>query len=152
MDYVLANAKKSELQPAIRDAGSHVSMVLKRIGSLDAMSVSRTSGHPQDVVAESINLANVFQVPEFHYFHLSSTLAPGFSPEIARLVTYSLLGAATRVKRNTEVYLVIDEFQRMVAQNLEYLLQLARSFGVGVILANQSMEDLRKGTSNFIPA
>ncbi len=33
----------------------------------------------------------------------------------------------------------------MVAANLEYALQLARSMGVGVILANQSMEDLEMG-------
>jgi hypothetical protein len=32
------------------------------------------------------------------------------------------------------------------------MLQLARSMGVGVILANQSMQDLRKSTTNLIPA
>ena len=36
----------------------------------------------------------------------------------------------------------------MVAHNIEYLFQLARSMGVGVILANQSMQDL----GDLIPA
>lgn len=49
------------------------------------------------------------------------------------------------------MFLVIDEFQRMVAGNLEYMLQLARSMGVGIILANQSMEDLKKPGLNLIP-
>jgi hypothetical protein len=40
------------------------------------------------------------------------------------------------------VFVVIDEFQRMVAHNVEYMLQLARSMGVGIILANQSLQDL----------
>jgi hypothetical protein len=64
-----------------------------------------------------------------------------------------LLAAATQVEeRRVPVYLVSDEFQRMVASNLEYMLQLARSMGVGVILANQSMEDLKRSTTNLIPA
>ena len=62
-----------------------------------------------------------------------------------------LLAASTQTKRKHQVYLVIDEFQRMVAGNLEYMLQLARSMGVGVILANQSMEDLKKSSVNLIP-
>ncbi len=59
---------------------------------------------------------------------------------------------APQTKRECPVFLVIDEFQRMVASNLEYMLQLARSMGVGVILANQSMQDLHKGNTNLIPA
>ncbi len=38
----------------------------------------------------------------------------------------------------------------MVAANLEYVLQLARSMGVGVILANQSMEDLEMGLARAL--
>jgi hypothetical protein len=86
------------------------------------------------------------------YFHLSATLSPSGAPEMARLVNYMLLAASTQTERKHQVYLVIDEFQRMVASNLEYMLQLARSMGVGVILANQSMEDLKKSTINLIPA
>jgi hypothetical protein len=40
----------------------------------------------------------------------------------------------------------------MVASNLEYMLQLARSMGVGVILANRGMADLKKSTTNLMPA
>ncbi len=55
-----------------------------------------------------------------------------------------LLTTATLSDRKQQVYLVVDEFQRIAASNLDYLLQLSRSMGVGVILANQSMADLRK--------
>jgi len=78
-------------------------------------------------------------------------LSPSGAPEIARLVNYMVLAAATQTKRRHPVFLVIDEFQRMLASNLEYMLPLARSTGVGVILANQSMEDLKKSTTNLIP-
>lgn len=149
--YVVANAKKSELHPEIRKSGVHVQTVLDRLGSFDALNVSSTSGHPREVVENSIDLAQAFIEPQVIYFQLSSMLGPGSAPEIARLVAYSLLAAATQTERRRQVYLVIDEFQRMVAQNLEYMLQLARSMNVGVILANQTMEDLRTSRSNLIP-
>ncbi len=71
---------------------------------------------------------------------------------MARLVTYSLLALAPTIQRRHRVFLFIDEFQRMVARNLEYMLQLARSMGVGVILANQSMQDLKTAKNDLIPA
>ena len=108
--------------------------------------------YPVDVLENAIDFARVFSEPELHYYHLSATLAPGASPENARLVTYCLLPASTKTQRRHQVYLVIDEFQRMVARNIEYMLQLARSMGVGVIIANQTMQDLRTRSANLIPA
>ena len=39
---------------------------------------------------------------------------------------------------------MIDEFQRVAAHNVDAILQIARSMNVGVILANQSMLDLKR--------
>ena len=150
-NYVLNNSDSKDLHPDIRRAGIHVHEVLKRLAAFDALNVC-AGKKPLDVLENSIDLSDVFVKPQLHYFHLSSTLSPGASPALARLVTYFLLASAAKAKRNVPVYLVIDEFQRMVAQNTEYMLQLARSMGVGVILANQSMEDLRTLKSNLIPA
>ena len=149
--YVVANAKRTELHPEIRKAGVHVQTILDRLGSFEALNVTPDGGYSPEVASEAIDFTKVFTQPEVHYYHLSSTLAPGSSPEMARLVTYSLLAAATQTERRCQVFLVIDEFQRMVARNIEYMLQLARSMGVGVILANQTMEDLRTSTANLIP-
>ncbi|MBS0267174.1 MAG: hypothetical protein JSS02_34940 [Planctomycetes bacterium] len=46
----------------------------------------------------------------------------------------------------------IDEFQRIVANNLELLLQTARSLNIGLILSNQSTSDLEAGDANLLPA
>ena len=150
--YVMANAKRRELHPEIRKAGVHVQTVLSRLGSFEALNVAPDLGYPADVLDHAVDFQQVFTEPQLHYYHLSATLAPGSSPEIARLVTYSLLAAATQTQRQHQVYLIIDEFQRMVAKNIEYMLQLARSMGVGVILANQTMQDLRTRSANLIPA
>jgi hypothetical protein len=149
---VITTAKKRELSPEIRKAGVHVHEVIKRLAACEALNVTASTGHAPEVVAEAIDLTQVFREPHLLYFHLSATLSPSGAPEIGRLVNYMLLAASTQTERRCPVFLVIDEFQRMVAANLEYMLQLARSMGVGVILANQSMEDLKKSTTNLIPA
>ena len=127
-------------------AGSH-----QALANCGALNVTDATGHDAQVVEQAIDLTQPFLEPQLLYFHLSATLSPSGAPEIGRLVNYMLLAASTQTERKHQVFLVIDEFQRMVASNLEYMLQLARSMGVGVILANQSMEDLRKSSVNLIP-
>ena len=150
--HVLMSSNRRELHPEIRRAGVHVHEVVKRLGACKPLNVTDTTEYPPEVVAQEINLADVFRVPQLIYCHLSATLSPSGAPEIARLLTYMLLATATKTERRHPVYLVIDEFQRMVAANLEYMLQLARSMGVGLILANQAMEDLKRSKTNLIPA
>jgi hypothetical protein len=150
--HVMMSAKKRDLNPEIRKAGVHVHEVFKRLAACAPLNVTGRTGHAPEVVAQAIDLTQVFLDPHLLYFHLPATLSPSGAPEIGRIVNYLLLAAATQTERKVPVFLVIDEFQRMVADNLEYMLQLARSMGVGVILANQSMEDLKKGGSNLIPA
>ena len=147
---VIMEAKKRDLHPEIRKAGVHVQEVMKRLANCEALNVTDKTGHDPAVVAQAIDLTQPFKEPQLLYFHLSATLSPSGAPEIGRLVNYILLAASTQTERKHQVFLVIDEFQRMVASNLEYMLQLARSMGVGVILANQSMEDLSKSSTNLI--
>ena len=149
---VLTSAKRNELHTEIRRSGVHVHEVMKRLGDCRPLNVTNSSKFSSEVVENAIDLASLFQKPQLVYCHLPATLSPSGAPEIARLFTYMLLAAATKTERKHPVYLVIDEFQRMVAANLEYMLQLARSMGVGLILANQAMEDLKTATTNLVPA
>ncbi|MHC4880385.1 MAG: TraM recognition domain-containing protein [Planctomycetota bacterium] len=149
--YVSSNAKKGgDLNPEIGKAGVHVQTVLDRLGTFEPLNVTPET-HSEEIVSSAIDFRDVFREPQVHYFHLSATLAPGSSPEIARLVAYSLLAAATQAERRHQVFLVIDEFQRMVAGSIEYMLQLARSMGVGVLIANQTMQDLKTSRRDLIP-
>ena len=150
--YFLMHASRHELNPSIRDAGDHVAMVLDRLGAIPALNVTAGEDYPQDILGEAIDLADVFRRPQLLHFHLPCTVAPYTSPEIGRLVASLLLVAGRYVNRSFPVYLVIDEFQRMVGRNLEAMLQLARSMGVGAILANQTMEDLKTSRTNLITA
>lgn len=140
--YVISSPKRHGLDEKSKDAGNHVKMSVTRLASIAALNITDDNTPNQAVADDCIDPTRLFQRPEAHYFSLSATLGPGSSPEIGRLASYMLLTAATLTERQVPVYLVVDEFQRMASRNLDYLLQLARSMGVAVILANQSMQDL----------
>lgn len=143
-DLIADRIATCDLHAEIRRAGLHVHEVVKRLASFEALNVVAGSRYEPAVVQQAIELSDVFSQPQMLYFHLSATIAPGASPDIARLVTNLLLTASTPAARKVPVYLIVDEFQRMTAQNVEAMLQLARSMGVSLVLANQTLQDLKE--------
>ena len=102
------------------------------------------------VYANRIDFADVFRTPQVVYINLPSTLGTASSAEIARIALYSLIGSARLTPDNErkQVFVFIDEFQRIIANKLEMIMQTARSMKVGMILANQSMLDLKKADTD----
>ncbi len=142
--YVIARPKAHGIDEKSRDAGNHVKMTVTRLASIAALNIDEKSTPSDEVLENCIDPSRLFQAPEAHYYSMSATLGPGSSPEVGRLATYMLMMTSSLTERKVPVYLIIDEFQRMASRNLDYLLQLARSMGIAVILANQSMQDLQR--------
>jgi hypothetical protein len=153
--YMIVNAKREELHNEIRKAGLHVKTVLERLADLEALNVSDSGDYSPSVLEHAIDFSgprSVFTEPQSYYFHCSTALGPTSAAAIARLVVHTLLTAArTTRNRTTPVFVVIDEFQRMATSSLEHILQQARSMGITVILANQSMQDVRNSRIDLIP-
>ena len=100
-----------------------------------------------------IYMPRVLRDREVVYFWLPAALESISVGEIAKLALFNLRVAAQDWKRNNPVdarqtVLVIDEFQHLAGENLRGVLQDARSFGIGAILANQGLHDL-KTSSGF---
>jgi type IV secretory pathway VirB4 component len=98
-----------------------------------------------------IFMPNVLRNREVAYFWLPAALESISVGEIAKLVLFNLRTAAQDWKRQNpkdprRVILVIDELQRVAGENLQGILQDARSFGISAILANQSLKDLQSPT------
>lgn len=144
LSFVLARPQSHGLDEKCRDAANHIKMIVTRLASLLPVNITTDISPNPDVADGCIDPSQLFDHPEAHFYSLSSTLGPGSSPEIGRLATFLLMTTATLSDNRIPVYLVIDEFQRMATRNLDYLLQLARSMDVAVILANQSMQDLHR--------
>lgn len=136
----------------LRAAGSHLGAVVNRLADARALNATPGDGCPDRAAAAAIDMPDVFRTPQVVYFHLASAVGMASTAEIARLALYSLLTAAkTAQGPRTQVYLFIDEFQRIVSDNLELVLQQARSLDVGVILANQTLGDLKAVDADLIP-
>lgn len=109
---------------------------------------------PDETIANTdgvIFMPNVLREREVAYFWLPAALESISVGEIAKLVLFNLRVAAQDWKRAhptkpRNVILVIDELQRVAGENLQGILQDARSFGIHAILANQSLTDLKSQT------
>lgn len=98
-----------------------------------------------------IFMADVIKERQVAYFWLPAALESISVGEIAKLVLFNLRVAAQDWKRQNptdrrRTILVIDELQRVAGENLQGILQDARSFGISAILANQSLDDLKSAT------
>lgn len=99
----------------------------------------------------AISMAEVLEKRQIVYFFLPAALESIAVREIAKLAVFSLLTAAIDRQRADsgkgleprQTYLVIDEFQRIAADNFKVILEQARSFGISAILANQTQSDLK---------
>ena len=94
----------------------------------------------------SIHMPDVLEHRQCAYFWLPAAIESVSVKEIGKLAFFCLLTAALDRQRAgqeyRQAYLFIDEFQRIVSANVKIVLEQARSFGIGAILANQSLADL----------
>ncbi len=125
--------------------------------------VQALSQYPQLVISgnqppspdHTIHMPKVLEENQVVYFWLPALVESISAAEIAKLAVYALINAAIdrqyQNKENRQVYLVIDEFQRMAGENFRIILEQARSFGISVILSNQSLADLKLPTADLRP-
>lgn len=97
-----------------------------------------------------IHMPDVLQKRQIVYFWLPSLLVNMSVREIAKLALYTYLTAASDYngsleegQRPLQSYVIIDEFQRIAAENLSVILQQVRTAYVSLILANQDPSDLK---------
>lgn len=134
------------------DDASHIWKIVDRLASFPALNACPAHGSSSAVLNNAINLDDYFKSPGVAYFYLVSANQSVSVAEIARLALYTALTVATtKPKDHPPVYIIIDEFQQIVSSNLEIILRHARSMGIGVILANQTLPDLDTPDIDLVP-
>jgi len=142
-----------------RDASEELISTIASLAGFDALNAAPQDVQkrlvPQTALDQAIDMGDVLERPQVTYFYLPAAIETASVREIAKLALYSLLTAAVRHERlhgkPSRVYLVIDEFQQVIAKNLELLLRQARSKGIAMILANQAITDLRTHDGDLAP-
>ncbi|MEM8734269.1 MAG: TraM recognition domain-containing protein [Planctomycetota bacterium] len=141
VDHVVMSSKPV-IPNDLRRSGAHVWQLVGRLATIDA--INQTSANAQaETLEHQIDFAEAFQSPHLIVFRLPSTLAANSASAIANMAAYSALNAGQISARKVRMHFLIDEFQRMAADSLTQLFQMARSLDISMILANQSIEDLR---------
>lgn len=120
-----------------------VAETILSLAECNVLNVTPKTSDSKEALECQIDLASAFQTPAIYYFHLTSVVSPFVAQMVGRLVLKYLLIAAKTAPRNTRVQVVIDEFQRMIADNLDIVFQQARGLDISLVLANQSLGDLR---------
>lgn len=143
-------SRNDELLQSTKHAAAHVEEVMNRFGRIDALNVRPGASYDSSQINACINVGSYFEQRKFGYFSLPSTVSTMSSASVGRMVIYLLMMAAQHVERNHRVIVVIDEFQRLAVQNFESILQLARSVGVSLVLANQSLTDLKSASPQLL--
>ena len=149
----------SSMRKSRRDDWREAGHLLTRIDALASVPAINVTPQlvergflPTAVLDQQIDMGDVLRRPQVVYFYLSSITETAAVQGIAKLALYALLTAADRFEPGSycRAYVFIDEFQQIVANNLELVLRQARSKNISCILANQNLTDLETPDGNLM--
>jgi hypothetical protein len=119
--------------------------ILAKHGALNLVPTAGTS-HPssnQALIEHAIHMPTVVEKNEVVYFYLSAGQEMATTRILAGLALYCLYTVCIGRSDSKPTYLFVDEFQRVASRNFEVILQQSRSKGLSLILANQSINNLK---------
>ncbi len=124
----------------------HVCMAVEMLTSFEQLNMNSSLNPDHPAVKDAIHMPDVVANNEIVYFSLMGLMDLASVAEIARLTLFSTLLAAqyhfeTTGKR-PKVYVLIDEAQVVIGQNLSIVMEQARSLGVSIILSHQNLNQL----------
>jgi TraM recognition site of TraD and TraG len=127
-------------------AAQHLSFLIESLAGFEQLNLSPKPHANQAACENAINMDDVIDNNEVVYFYLEGAVDSISVAEIGRLAIYCLLAACINHKERTgkkaHAYLMVDEAQAVIAQNITHVLAQARSYGLACWLANQTMSQL----------
>jgi hypothetical protein len=129
----------------------HVAGVVDKLAQVGPLNVVADGAEAPDHVRSQIDVPTMLGEKQVVYFYLSSAQEQATVPKIAKLAMFSLLTAASRRGHGEDqrVYVFVDEFQRVISENISLFLEQARGFKLHFILANQTIGQLEKQGTNL---
>ena len=129
------------------EAAKHLMMLVASLCDFDQLNLTASRDPHEPAVRHAISMPEVIREKQVAYFYLVGTMDAASVGEIARLALFSANSAAVQHRDRTgqrpRIYLVADEAQCLIASNVETVLQQARDSGIGLLLAHQSLSQLK---------
>ncbi|MCA9191074.1 MAG: hypothetical protein KDB03_04915 [Planctomycetales bacterium] len=147
---VLKETVQTCLDRETRQAASNLMMSVHRMSTVH--SANAVPSHTAQGQDSFIDLIDLFRTPQAVYFSLPSATGSVVNADVGRLVLFALINAAQHAQKpRRQVFLVIDEFQRLVSNQIAVILQMARGLDIGIILSNQGLSDLNQIDAQILP-
>ncbi len=129
------------------EAAHHLSFVVEQLAECKPLNLApnRATGEHPPALKNPISMPQALRDREVVYFYLGGLVDSAGVGELGRLVLYNLLTACQQhfdQHGAARAYCVIDEAQSVVAQNIANVLAKARSYGLSLTLAHQSISQL----------
>ncbi len=131
-----------------QENSQHLRMLLRQLASVAPLNVTadvRPAVAPE-VLRDAIDMTDVLTRKQVVYFSLPSLEEELTAKSVGKLALYALVHAAkvaSRTHATVPVYVFVDEFQQVCAENVKILLEMARSMGVYLILSHQDISQLK---------
>jgi len=124
----------------------HLVHVIQNLADFPQLNISPQNAESSKAADSGIHMPDVLAEKQVAYFYLSPVFDATSVAEVARLVIYSTMNAAVHHFNETgkrpRVFIVCDEAQHVIGQNINNVLAQARSFGVGCVLSHQTLSQL----------
>lgn len=100
-----------------------------------------------EVFQNAIDLSDLLREPQVVYFFLKAPLEPLGTAGVAKLALYSLFAAAadTQIANKSRTFVLIDEFQQIISNSIELVLEQGRSLGTSFVLSHQTKGQTKRG-------
>lgn len=126
----------------------HLRMVLRQLAAVSPLNLTertRPAVAPA-VLDHALDFSSVVTHPQVVYFSLASLEDSLTAKSVGKLALYAAVQAASVMRRlgpGVPVYLILDEFQQLVAHNVKIMLEMARAVGVHLVLSHQDVSQLK---------
>lgn len=124
----------------------HICMAVEMLTTFEQLNFSPSLDARHPAMTNAIHMPDVVANNEVVYFSLMGLMDLASVAEIARLTLFSTLLAAAhhfdKTGKRPKVYVLIDEAQVVIGQNLSIVMEQARSYGVSIILSHQNLNQL----------
>jgi hypothetical protein len=150
LDLVMRRLAKTEKE--YREA-SEIIFAIRSLAQVEQINLSPSRNPNEPAVKHAIQMADVIRLKQALYFYLPSQASVMTTSEIAKLALDCLNTAAMQHIASTGdrpfIVCFIDEYQRVVGENIQIFMEQARSNGIRLILAHQDRSQLRRPHLDF---
>ncbi len=127
-------------------SAQHLAFLVESLAEIEQLNLCPRHDRHHPALAHAITMNQVVRDKQVIYFYLVGAIDTQSVAEIGRLALYCLLNACIQHKERTgqapRAYVLVDEAQALVAQNIQHVLDQARSHGLACFLAHQTLSQL----------